>query len=283
MSLANIPVGQIKPNPNQPRQHFDEVKLQELADSMKLEGQLEPIGVEPNGQGYILQFGERRWRAAQINEWDTIAAIIHEPRGETSRLVRALVENIQRENMNPVEEAKAYAVLSDSGLSWSEVSKRTGKSMTHIKARRVLLELDEPIQQMVAEGRLPRDRRVADALLSLPDMVRVKMALRMDGMSIEGIVTAVAVYNSRKEVKGPGVYKNAKPERKPASSSYIIEIVAGDFPANLAAAAEQTCQSCVLFQEPMSVSCHECPAVRLARILVKSVEGRASGEGRAHV
>jgi hypothetical protein len=98
----------------------------------------------------------------------------------------------------------------------------------------------------------------------------------MDGMSINGILTAVATYNRAKQGK-ENVYprQSKKRVRKPTASSYIIEIVGGQFPAHIAAAAEVTCEGCVMFQEPMSMACNECPAVTLARILVKSVEVKA--------
>ena len=132
MSLENIPVGAIKPNPKQPRNNFNMVKLQELADTMREEGQLQPIEVERNGVGWILHHGERRLRAAQILGWETIQAVVAAPQDDQTLLIRALIENVQREDMNPIEEARAYEALNNAGLSWNAIAKRVGKSTTHI-------------------------------------------------------------------------------------------------------------------------------------------------------
>lgn len=136
--LQNVPVAMIRPDPGQPRKTFDEVELGQLAASLKSEGLLEPIVVRPDGEGYLIVAGERRWRAACMNGWETIPAIV---RGEmTEAQIRKLqvIENVVRSQLNPVEEARAYKDMLDGGMTAQEIARAVGKDaptvtwLTHI-------------------------------------------------------------------------------------------------------------------------------------------------------
>jgi ParB/RepB/Spo0J family partition protein len=156
---VKIPVDQIVPNPEQPRQNFDQDGLKELAQSISEVGVIQPITVEisEDGQTYILHDGERRWRAAQIAGLEEIPAEIVEPLGgdvsQRDRLTRALVANVQREDLSPVEVAKAYTRLHDElGLTDQEIADRVGKSRSAVTNARRLLELPENVQDLAGHG-----------------------------------------------------------------------------------------------------------------------------------
>ena len=139
--IRQIPVGSIQPNPYQPRREFDEEGLQELAGSIREKGVLQPITVRDTDQGFELVAGERRWRAAQIAGLREIPALV---RGLSDREVMeiALIENLQREDLNPIEEAEAYQVLMrEFGLTQEEVAKAVGKGRPTIANRLRLLRL----------------------------------------------------------------------------------------------------------------------------------------------
>jgi ParB/RepB/Spo0J family partition protein len=155
---VKIPVDQIVPNPEQPRQNFDQDGLKELAQSIREVGVIQPITVEisEDGQTYILHDGERRWRAAQIAGLEEIPAEIVEPLGDDvsrrDRLTRALVANVQREDLSPLEVARAYQRLHDEmGLTDQAIADRVGKSRSAVANARRLLELPEEVQSLAGE------------------------------------------------------------------------------------------------------------------------------------
>lgn len=152
--IRQIPVGSIQPNPYQPRREFDEEGLQELAGSIREKGVLQPITVRDTDQGFELVAGERRWRAAQIAGLREIPALV---RGLSDREVMeiALIENLQREDLNPIEEAEAYQVLMrEFGLTQEEVAKAVGKGRPTIANRLRLLRLPDVVRQWVGGGKL---------------------------------------------------------------------------------------------------------------------------------
>jgi ParB family chromosome partitioning protein len=164
----DIPLSSIRANRMQPRQYFDEAALIELADSMAQLGLLQPILVRPvEGGEFELIAGERRLRAARRLGWQTITAIVQDA-GDKDSLERAIVENVQRMDLNPIEEARAYLELSQRfGLTHEAIAARVGKSRTAVSNSMRLLQLPENIQRMVSEGKLSAGH--ARALLSVPD------------------------------------------------------------------------------------------------------------------
>lgn len=167
-TYVEIPVDGIKPNPDQPRSRFDDESLQELADSIGEMGVLQPVVVsrDENGNHYLIA-GERRWRAARRAGLETIPAVVRGSSGQTT-LAEALVENVQRQDLTPLEEAHAYRqLLENTGMSQDEVAKRVGKSRPAVSNTLRLLQLPGAVQAMIDSGRLSAGH--ARALLGLED------------------------------------------------------------------------------------------------------------------
>jgi ParB family chromosome partitioning protein len=184
--LAHLPVDVIHPNPRQPRRRFEPEATTGLASSIKQQGLLQPIVVRPRtAGGYELIAGERRWRAAREAGVETLPALVREA-DDRDTLLLALVENVAREQLSPVEEARAYASLLDEfELSLGEVAERVGRSKPAVSNRLRLLELPEEVLWMVARGELTEGH--ARAVLALPDHdARKRLAKRIirDGMSV---------------------------------------------------------------------------------------------------
>jgi len=162
-----LPVAAVKPNRYQPREHFGEEALAALADSIREVGVLQPILVRPVDDGFEIIAGERRWRAAREAGIATIPAVIREA-DDRDALLLALVENVAREQLSAVEEARAYAVLFDEfGLSLGDVAERVGRSKPSVSNRIRLLELPDDVLGMVERGQLSEGH--ARAVLAVPD------------------------------------------------------------------------------------------------------------------
>lgn len=160
-----VPVDQISPNPRQPRQSMDQEKLQDLASSIAEHGLIQPLIVSRVGTTYQLIAGERRWRASQLAGLTTVSVIVKETSPQ-QMLELALVENIQRADLNPLEEAEAYAQLMEEfGLTQEAVAERVGKSRTAVANTVRLLNLPEEIKETLAAGKISEGH--ARALLSL--------------------------------------------------------------------------------------------------------------------
>jgi len=165
-NLTLVPVGEIAPNPYQPRRDFDENRLSELADSIKMYGVLQPIVVRRYNDGYQLVTGERRWRASKIAGLRVVPAVVRDY-SDTEMTAVALVENLQRENLNPIEEAIAYRRLIDEfGFTQEEVSLKVGKSRSFIANTVRLLNLPTAVQEYVSRGTMTPGQ--ARPLLVLP-------------------------------------------------------------------------------------------------------------------
>ncbi len=165
--LRLIPITAIQPNPHQPRSHMEEAALQELADSISVHGLIQPLIVQDNGgEQYTLIAGERRWRAAQRAGLQEVPAVVKEAT-PLEMLELALIENIQRADLNPLEEALAYQqLIEEFGLTQVEVARRVGKSRPAVANTVRLLNLPPNIQQAVIDGKISGGH--ARALLSLP-------------------------------------------------------------------------------------------------------------------
>ncbi|NOZ79033.1 MAG: ParB/RepB/Spo0J family partition protein [Acidobacteria bacterium] len=152
--MTEIPVDRITPNPNQPRHTFDPDALDALAASVAEHGVLQPLLVSEDGEGrYVLIAGERRWRAARQAGLATVPAVIRERLDQRGELELALVENIQRRDLTPLEEARAYEQLrSIAGLSQAEIAGRVGRDRSSVANALRLLKLPEEIQEMVEQG-----------------------------------------------------------------------------------------------------------------------------------
>jgi ParB family transcriptional regulator, chromosome partitioning protein len=208
--FAELPVGSIEPNAKQPRHVFDEEALEELKTSIQEVGFLQPIVVRDIGDGrYELVMGERRWRAAQAVGKDTIPAIIRDTRDD-AMLRDALLENIHRANLNPLEEAAAYQqLLEEFGATHEELARRIGRSRPQISNTIRLLNLPAPVQRRVAAGVLSAGH--ARALLGLDDSdAQEKLALRIvaEGLSVRATEELVSL------AIADGPAKKAAPSRR---------------------------------------------------------------------
>lgn len=200
----DVPVDSIKPNPDQPRSRFDDETLNELAASIVEVGVLQPVVVSRGDDGALfLIAGERRWRAARKAGMTTIPAVVRGATGDTT-LVEALVENVQRQDLTPLEEAHAYKqLLENSGMSQDQVAKRVGKSRPAVSNTLRLLQLPGPVQRMVDTGSISAGH--ARALLGLEDekyAVYLAEKASRDGWSVRQIEDAV---RDRREMGQPAV------------------------------------------------------------------------------
>jgi ParB family transcriptional regulator, chromosome partitioning protein len=180
--VAVIAVADIHPNPAQPRRHFAEDALLELAQSIKRHGVIQPIVVRPHDGRYQIVAGERRWRAAQKAQIHNIPAIVRDF-NDAETLEIALIENIQRQDLNPIEEAEAYKRLSDEfGHSQAALAAIVEKSRSHVANMMRLLELPILIRDLVIEGQLQMGH--ARALLTSDDAVRLAAVVVKQGLSV---------------------------------------------------------------------------------------------------
>ena len=200
--LSRISVDLIDANPIQPRTVFQADRLQELADSISANGIIQPLVVRPHGHRYQLVAGERRWRAARLAGIPTVPAVVQEVSDE--RLLEiTLVENIQREDLNPIEVAHAFDRLArDLQLSHDEIARRTGKDRTSITNTLRLLKLPNDIQQLVGERRLSMGH--ARAVLGLPTeelQRQVAEKASSQGLSVRQVERLVQRMTSSREPK----------------------------------------------------------------------------------
>ena len=169
-STNKIDISKIYPNKKQPRKNFEEKEITELSESIKNQGLIQPIVVrETSGGMYEIIAGERRWRACQLAGLHSVSCVVMSV-DDKNVYELALIENIQRENLNVVEEAKAYKNLIElNGLKNEELSKKIGKSSSHISNLIRILDLDEEIHQMIIDGKINMGH--ARALIGVPDAV----------------------------------------------------------------------------------------------------------------
>jgi ParB family chromosome partitioning protein len=181
-SVREVEVGRIRPNPAQPRQHFDEESLAELAESIRQHGVLQPILVRAVGDGYELIAGERRWRAAQRAQLHAIPALIRE-HDDSGSAELALIENVQRQDLNAIEEAEGYQALIDRfGHTQDNVAKLVGKSRSHVANLLRLLGLPETVRLMLLRGDINMGH--ARAILTSPEPEILARQIAEKGLSV---------------------------------------------------------------------------------------------------
>ncbi|MEM6293814.1 MAG: ParB/RepB/Spo0J family partition protein [Myxococcota bacterium] len=226
--VQTLPIEQLRPNPEQPRKHFDPVKLEELTASIKHQGILQPIVVtpeaKPGGKGprtYLIIAGERRWRASQKAGLHAVPVVIREI-VEEDRLELALVENIQRADLNPIEEAQAYAALIKlREYTQEELALRVGKDRSTVANAIRLLRLPDKVQTLVQTGRLSMGH--ARALLGLEhedDMNAMAGEVVHDNLSVRATEAAI-----RK--------RNAAPKGPPTDEESRRKIIVGELETRL--------------------------------------------------
>jgi len=182
----SIPLDMVVPNPMQPRRKFDDGTLQELAESFKSQGVLQPIVVKKKDNQFVLIAGERRYRAAALIGMKNIPAIILNDKDEADMLQMALVENLQREDLNPLEAAEAFRRLMDeAGLTQNQLAEKVGKSRAGVANMLRLLSLPDKVKELMREGKLSEGH--ARAILAVDnDLARVRLAERIvaENMSV---------------------------------------------------------------------------------------------------
>ncbi|MBR6230181.1 MAG: ParB/RepB/Spo0J family partition protein [Eubacterium sp.] len=203
---VSLKINQVEPNKNQPRKEFDQEKLQELADSIAQHGIVQPIVVTKQDDYYEIIAGERRWRAAKLAGLKEVPVVIKEYTPQEVMEV-ALIENIQREDLNPVEEAKAYQhLIEEYNLKQEDVAKKVSKNRSTITNAIRLLKLEEPIQEMLISGDLSSGH--ARALLAVEDPKKqLKLAERI-------VKEHLNVREVEKLVKEDGEKSSSKPKQK---------------------------------------------------------------------
>jgi ParB family chromosome partitioning protein len=217
--FLQVRVDEIEPNPQQPRSRFDEEGLEELSASIREVGVLQPVIVTSGEEGYVLIAGERRWRAAQRAGLETIPAVVRETAADDT-LVEALVENLQRQDLTPLEEAHAYRqLLENYGMTQDRVAERVGKSRPAISNTLRLLQLPGPVQTMVDSGSLTAGH--ARALLGLEDKkyaIYLAEKAAAEGWSVRQVEDAV---RTRREMGEPA---DAKPRVRQLRPVELIEL-----------------------------------------------------------
>jgi ParB family chromosome partitioning protein len=211
--FAEIPVGAIAPNPRQPRQAFDEESMAELVHSIKEVGLLQPVVVRRvSPEHYELVMGERRWRAAKEAGLDTLPSIVRDT-SDDAMLRDALLENLHREQLNPLEEAAAYdQLLKDFGATHEELAERIGKSRSQVSNTLRLLRLPPAVQRRVAAGVLSAGH--ARALLALDEsdaQDRLAQRIVAEGLSVRAVEEIVAVGEPDKADRRPRGKKPVAP------------------------------------------------------------------------
>ena len=210
LPYREIPVNQIRPNPSQPRSRYDDETLRGLARSIVEVGLLQPVVVQETEDGYTLISGERRWRAAQLAGLENIPAMLRHA-DETASLTQALIENLQREDLTPLEEASAYRDLIDQhGLTQQEVAHRVGKGRATVANSIRLLRLPPPILELLETAQLTAGH--ARALLAVSDpkyATHIAKRAVAEGWTVRQVEEAVSARAPRR--RAPRSTKGARP------------------------------------------------------------------------
>ncbi len=205
--IQKINISQIIPNPSQPRKNFKDEDLKELSYSIKSQGLIQPIIVKPAADNqFQIIAGERRWRACQLNGMHEVDCVIKDL-DDTNVLEAALIENIQREDLNIIEEANAYKGLIDiKNINNEKLAKLVGKSSSHISNTLRLLELDKKIQEMVINGELSMGH--ARALIGVPDAINKANEIiekKLSVRQVEKITSEFKKNKTKKTTKDPNI------------------------------------------------------------------------------
>lgn len=278
-----IPVNKISPNPQQPRTYFDEEYIKSLAQSIKKNGLKQPILVEANGGGkYTLVSGECRWRAHKLIGWAQIEATVRQPTNHSgkARLVDAMIENVARNNMNVVDEARGYLAMRKMKMSIRQISITVGKREDHIRNRLLITELDPEIQERIAEGALPHTVDAVNAFLAIKNSkTRVQVAERLAARraSTRIIVKMTGRYMEAKSQAGKTqmempALEVARMTKQPPEWDALYQI--GKVPSwqKFTESVMQTCDNCALRPMASEATCGSCPVVDLCRRLMEKTK-----------
>jgi ParB family chromosome partitioning protein len=228
--VRQLAVGQLAPNRLQPRAAFEEEALEELAASIRAQGVIQPLIVSPAGGGrYTIVAGERRWRAAQRAGLATVPAVVRRVEDDRELLELALVENLQRADLNPIEEAEAYRSLRESfGLSHEAIAERVGKGRPAVTNALRLLKLPQEVQELLRAGRLTAGQaRPLLALESIEEQVRLAERAAREGWSsraLEALAAGQGPARGRRAPRPPEPNAAAAAERLTQRLQTRVEI-----------------------------------------------------------
>jgi ParB family chromosome partitioning protein len=225
---GTLPLGLIQPNPMQPRTSFNSDGLEELAASIRANGIIQPIIVRRMGDSYQIVAGERRWRAARIAELEDVPVVIQDV-ADRSMLEIALIENIQREDLNPIETAHAFERLGrDLGLSQEEIGRRTGKDRTSIANIIRLLKLPREVQLLVAERRLSMGHaRAILGLATAEEQIQLAEKTVALGLSVRQVETQVQEMTADRGKPVPGSRKESAQDPNVRAAAEELERALG--------------------------------------------------------
>lgn len=199
-----VDITKIQPNPNQPRTHFNETLLQELSESIRENGVLQPLLVRKKGQKYEIIAGERRYQASKLAGIEKLPVIIKDV-DDQKMLELALIENLQRSDLNPIEEAKGYnQLLKESGMTQEALSKAVSKSRSAITNSLRLLDLPDEVQQFLFNGKMTAGH--ARAILAVPfEDARIRLAQKVvdEGLSVRATENLAPLFSVGEEPKKP--------------------------------------------------------------------------------
>jgi ParB family chromosome partitioning protein len=201
--VRELPLELLQANPAQPRVDFNEATLDELAESIRANGIIQPVVARPMGERYQLVTGERRLRAAKRAGLTRIPVVVRHDLSDQDVLLLGLIENLQRENLNPVEEARSVAVLAEAGLTHEEIARRLGKSRTHVTNTLRLLKLPDEVLGWMRGGKISAGH--GRALLGLDlaaQMVELAAAAVDEGLSVRRVEEMVRQYSKRRDSRG---------------------------------------------------------------------------------
>ncbi len=202
-AVDTVPIDRIEPNPFQPRQQFDDTGLAELAQSIKSDGVLQPITLRQSGGKYQIIAGERRWRASRIAGLKDIPALVRQA-SDDDMLVLALIENIQREDLNAIEKAQGYETLRRKlDLPIEQLARRVGQDRSTVSNYLRLLELDGAVQSLIRAGQLSMGH--ARAILGAPEEHRIRLARQVveQDLSVRAVEHQVQFLRQARAAPGP--------------------------------------------------------------------------------
>src|SRR4030042_1813697 len=294
--MEYMPLDRILPNPDQPRKNFEKSALDGLAQSIKENGILQPILVEQLSDGsYILCDGERRVRAAKIAGFTEIPAMIISPNeddGSTSRLLKALVANLQRSDLNPLEEARTYKYLMEGeNLSMRELSIKIGIYESRIYNSLMILRLDQPIQRLIEAGKFTHNPEIIKLLLDIPDnSYRIDLCQKLasrglgkNGKAIRNSSNLLIKKLKNIEQFSPEIIPSIELAQKNARINlpkWDILFQTGKVPSwsVIYKSALEACNACPRRQVASDITCKNCLAVTLLSQIIKN-----GNQEKAHI
>ena len=282
LPFQQILIRRVVRNPEQPRKIFDPVELQELSDSIRVHGVIQPIVVEACADDYMLHDGERRLRAAQMAGLKRIPAIVTPPlngTGPRERLERALVSNVQRAEMHPIEEGLAYQrLITEFGYGIKDAARSTGKHYSRVHYCLSLLQLEPEIQQLMLERKLPCEQKALTALLSVPaGKERIQLAAALAQRNATGKMIILACHRylmakgslRRQNAKGSPAVKMARANYPEWDALYQLGRVP-PWPV-VTEAVMATCDDCPVRNVASDFTCKDCGLVTGLQKMMEAV------------